>query len=89
MHVLKFRAECKREVSELQKILPKTTFKVKHWKKYFPDVIVTLITEYHIELVRQYMYYIEDSLVMIQTLAKASEYTGRRIPRPLLIISVN
>ncbi|MER2996150.1 hypothetical protein [Pontibacter populi] len=80
MKAFKFRAECENDVRELQLLI---SFDIESISvvpiSVFPDVEVTLIMEnIYLEQLRDYMRLINDSHVMIQTLATETEYTGER-----------
>jgi inosine/xanthosine triphosphate pyrophosphatase family protein len=80
MEAFKFRAECEHDVKELQQLV---SFDIESISvvpiSVFPDVEVTLTMDsIYLEQLRDYMRLIDDSHVMIQTLATEPEYTGKR-----------
>jgi tRNA A-37 threonylcarbamoyl transferase component Bud32 len=78
LKLYKFRAECETDVDRLLNNLKKDVVSVSKSRQYFPDVEVKLVTALTLDEIRQSMRTIEDSHVMIQTIAHRLDYTGDR-----------
>ena len=78
LKLYKFRAECETDVDLLQDSLKEHAVSISKSKQYFPDVEVRLVTALTLDEIRQRMRTIEDSHVMIQSIAHSFDYTGNR-----------
>lgn len=75
----RFRAECYADAARLFRLIWSDLRKASvDVVPPFPDVEVTMEIRLSIEEVRQRMHQIEDSQVMVETLAMDKEYTGVR-----------
>lgn len=78
----KFRAEAEADAIKFFEMLPSglPTMKVEMLdpEKRFPDVVITFQCNLELHELRAMMRTIEDSHVMLQTIAPADQYTGKR-----------
>lgn len=78
LKLYRFRAECESDVDLLQNTLKEDAVSISKSRQYFPDVEAKLVTALTLDEIRQRMRTIEDSHVMIQTIAHHLDYTGER-----------
>jgi hypothetical protein len=77
--VYRFRAECERDVNELRRRLGMKLYRVTVTTEVpFPDAEVEIETSLALEEIRDAMRRVVDGHVMVQTLARRSQYTGER-----------
>jgi serine/threonine-protein kinase RIO1 len=78
LKLYRFRAECESDVNLLQNTLKEDAVSISKSRQYFPDVEVKLVTALTLDEIQQRMRTIEDSHVMIQTIAHHLDYIGDR-----------
>jgi CHAT domain len=77
--VYRFRAECQADVDELRRILGTKIDKITIVNSPpFPDVEIEVEVDLSLEELRDTMRRVADGHVMVQTVARNSEYTGER-----------
>jgi hypothetical protein len=75
----RFRAECKHDVDELRRLLGATLHRITSSNSTpFPDDEVELESRLSLEELRVVMRRVVDGHVMVQTVARSEEYTGKR-----------
>ncbi|WP_416670468.1 serine/threonine protein kinase [Egbenema bharatensis] len=78
LKLYKFRAECQHDVDLIESALGEDVVSISKSKHRFPDIEVKLVTVLTLDEIRARMREIEDSHVMLQTIAHHLDYTGNR-----------
>ena len=78
LKVYRFRAECESDVNSVLKALKENVVSITKSQESIPDMNVRVVTDLSLDEIRERMRTIEDSHVMIQTIAHHLDYTGNR-----------